>query len=134
MDDFTLHPRLEADTTIVTDWALSRVLLMNDTRFPWLILVPRRTGLVELHDLAEPERAVLIEEIARAGRALKDLTGASKINTGALGNQVLQLHIHVIGRTVDDAAWPNAVWGSGTPTPYDDAARDEFISRLQLGL
>ena len=134
IDGFKLHSRLEADTAFVADWPLSRVLLMNDARFPWLILVPQRTGLVELHDLAEPERAALMEEIARVGRALKSITGASKINTAALGNQVLQLHVHVIARMAGDAAWPGPVWDVGSAVPYDALARDEFISRLRLGL
>ncbi len=85
MEVFTLHERLAADTAFVADWGLSRVLLMDDARYPWLILVPRRAGLVELHDLKHAERLVLIEEIARASSALKTLTEAAKINTGALG-------------------------------------------------
>src|SRR5580698_4594898 len=84
METFALHPRLAADTAFIADWPLSRVLLMNDARFPWLVLVPRREGAIELHDLAAPERALLVEEIARASAALKQFTGAAKINVGAL--------------------------------------------------
>src|SRR5436190_8220484 len=97
---FVLHPQLEADTFFIADWALSRVLLMNDARFPWLILVPRRPAPCELHDLSHAERMVLIEELARAGKHLKALTQAVKINTAALGNQVPQLHVHVVARCV----------------------------------
>lgn len=131
MDSFELHPRLAADTVLATDWALSRVLLMNDVRYPWLVLVPRRAGLTELHQLSVEDRAFLMEEIALAGERLKALTGAAKINTGALGNLVPQLHIHVVARSPGDAAWPGPVWGQGTPTPYEAAARDELLAFIE---
>ena len=123
MWNFALHPRLEADTALVADWALSRVLAMNDARYPWLVLVPRQAGLTEIHDLSATDRATLMEEIARAGSALKLLTGAAKINVGALGNLVPQLHIHVVARNPGDFAWPGPVWGQGASQPYDLAAR-----------
>ncbi len=117
MSDFRLHPRLEADTAFVADWPLCRVLAMNDARYPWLVLVPRREA-TELHDLNERDRALLIEQIARASEKLKAFTQAAKINVGALGNLVPQLHIHIIARNPGDAAWPGPVWGQGPPTPY----------------
>src|ERR1700759_1472369 len=95
METFHLHPQLEADTSLIADWGFSRVLLMNDARFPWVILVPRRAGLSEIQDLKHAERMVLIEEINRAGDGLKKITSAKKINTAALGNMVPQLHVHV---------------------------------------
>jgi diadenosine tetraphosphate (Ap4A) HIT family hydrolase len=128
---FELHPHLEADTLFVADWALSRVLLMNDSRFPWLILVPRRAGIAELHELAHGERMVLIEEIARAAHNLKALTNAAKVNIGALGNVVPQLHVHVVARTPDDPAWPGPVWGHATPVPYSTEVADQLIARLR---
>jgi diadenosine tetraphosphate (Ap4A) HIT family hydrolase len=134
MEVFTLHDRLKADTAFVADWALSRVLLMDDARYPWLILVPRRAGLVELHDLKRAERLVLIEEIARASAALKTLTGATKINTGALGNMVPQLHIHVVARNAGDLTWPGPVWGQGKAVAYEADARDALIARLRTEL
>jgi diadenosine tetraphosphate (Ap4A) HIT family hydrolase len=115
---FALDARLAADTLFLADRKLCRVLLMNDSRFPWLILVPRRAGLSELHDLEAPERALLIEEAAQAGERLKAETGAKKINIGALGNIVSQLHVHVVARREGDAAWPGPVWGFGKPAPY----------------
>lgn len=118
----------------MTDWPLSRVLLMNDARYPWLILVPRREGLTELHDLDAQARGVLIEEIARAGHALKSLAGAAKINTGALGNLVPQLHIHVVARKPGDAAWPGPVWGQGAVAPYEPAARETMLKELARSL
>jgi diadenosine tetraphosphate (Ap4A) HIT family hydrolase len=134
MTDFALHPRLAADTTFVADWALSRVLLMEDARFAWLILVPRRPGAIELHDLEPLDRGLLIEEIARASAALKGATGATKINTGALGNVVAQLHLHVVARNPGDAAWPGPVWGQGDAVAYDPDARDNLLARLSARL
>ena len=131
MDSFELHPRLAADTFFASDWALSRVLLMNDARYPWLVLVPRRAGLTELHQLRVEDRAFLMEEIVLAGERLKALTGAAKINTGALGNLVPQLHIHVVARSPGDAAWPGPVWGQGAAIPYEAAARDELLALIE---
>ena len=131
MHTFQLHHRLEADTLFVTDWALSRVLLMNDSQFPWLVLVPRRAGTSELHELAHAERMVLIEEIARAAQALKSVTAAAKMNVASLGNLVPQLHVHVVARTPSDAAWPKSVWGFGAAVPYDSGAGDALLRRLK---
>ena len=130
MDRFELHARLAADTLPVTDWALSRVRLMNDARFPWLILVPRRAGLTELHDLSHAEGLVLMDELRRASAGLKAVTGAAKINVGALGNLVPQLHIHVVARNPGDAAWPGPVWGAGAAQPYAPGAADALIAQL----
>jgi len=122
---FVLDSRLAADAFVLGDMLLSRVLLMNDARFPWLIVVPRRPALRELIDLASTERSILMEEIARASAALKEATRAEKLNVAALGNQVEQLHVHVIARFAGDPAWPHPVWGRGPATPYapDEAAR-----------
>jgi diadenosine tetraphosphate (Ap4A) HIT family hydrolase len=134
MELFTLHPQLQADTVLVADWALSRVLLMNDARFPWLILVPRRAGLSELFDLKHAERMVLSDELNRASVGLKTLTKARKINVGALGNLVPQLHLHVVARTESDAAWPGPVWGNGEAIPYRPEACQALIARLTESL
>jgi diadenosine tetraphosphate (Ap4A) HIT family hydrolase len=130
MTDFTLHPRLAADTTFVADWPLSRVLLMNDSRYRWLILVPRHADLVELIDLSPPHRTTLMEEIARASQTLKQLTSAAKINVGALGNLVPQLHVHIVARNPGDPAWPGPVWGHSPAVAYDAATRDAFLAQL----
>jgi diadenosine tetraphosphate (Ap4A) HIT family hydrolase len=131
---FALDPRLAADTLMVGDLKLCRVLLMNDSRFPWLILVPRRGGLSELHDLSPQERAALIEETALAGEKLKSLTKATKINTGALGNIVSQLHVHVVARLKGDAAWPGPVWGVGKAEAYASEAAKERVRALAAAL
>jgi diadenosine tetraphosphate (Ap4A) HIT family hydrolase len=119
---FELHHRLAADCFLIGDFPLCRALLMNDNRFPWCILVPRRDALRDLHDLAETDRAALFNEIDRVSRVLKELHRADKINVAALGNQVSQLHVHVISRSVNDPAWPAPVWGMGTAVPYADAS------------
>lgn len=131
---FELHPQLQSDTAFVADWGLSRVLLLNDARFPWLILVPRRESMHELHDLTENDGEVLVEEIMRASRSLKSIVRADKINIGALGNLVPQLHIHIVARRSGDAAWPGPVWGCGAPTHYDGALCAAFTDRLRSEL
>ena len=117
---FDLHPRLAADTVPVVVWPLCHVLLMNDSAYPWLILVPARPDVSEIHALSPADRALLIEETAAAAEGLQAATGAHKINTAALGNLVPQLHIHVIARFRHDPAWPRPVWGALPPAPYAD--------------
>ena len=134
MSGFVLHPRLAADTAFVADWRLSRVLLMDDARYPWLVLVPRRADVTELFELMADDRAVLTEEIAHAAHVLKTLSGAQKINIGALGNMVPQLHVHVVARNEGDAAWPGPVWGHGTAVRYEPARRDAFVEELRARL
>jgi len=130
MREFILHPRLEADTAFAADWPLCRVLAMRDARYPWIVLVPRIAGAVEIFDLEAPDRTALMEEIARASRGLKRLSGASKINVGALGNLVPQLHVHVVARSPGDAAWPGPVWGQGTAEPHAPGALAAFVAAL----
>jgi diadenosine tetraphosphate (Ap4A) HIT family hydrolase len=127
---FELDPRLEADTVPVTELVLCRVLLMNYARFAWLILVPRKPGLSELTDLGVDDRDVLMGEIAAASDALTTLYAPEKINIGALGNIVRQLHIHVVARNSGDAAWPGPVWGQGAATPYAAAALEKTLAAL----
>ena len=128
---FALHPRLEADTFLVADWPLCRVLLMNDARYPWLILVPRREALTEMMDLLVQDRALLMEEIAKAGEVVRGRTGVTKVNIGALGNLVPQLHVHVLGRHPGDPAWPGPVWGHSPAVPYETSARDALIGEVR---
>jgi diadenosine tetraphosphate (Ap4A) HIT family hydrolase len=132
--EWSLHPQLAADTVPVGDLALTRVLLSNDANFPWLILVPRRSGLTELIDLEETAQVQLLGEVAGAARVLKSITACDKLNIAALGNQVPQLHVHVIARRHSDAAWPKPVWGVAPPAAYNPTIRDGLISALQRGL
>ena len=127
---FELDTRLAADTVFVVDWKLCRVLLMDDARFPWLILVPRRAGLVELDDLDEDGRTRLMHEIRRAMQVLRGVAARDKLNVGALGNIVRQLHVHVVARREGDAAWPAPVWGNGTAQRYAPEARDRLVEAL----
>jgi diadenosine tetraphosphate (Ap4A) HIT family hydrolase len=132
--DWSLHPQLALDTVPVGDLALSRVLLANDANFPWLILVPRRGGLVELIDLDDAAQVQLLGEVSTSARVLKSITECEKLNFAALGNQVSQLHVHVIGRRHSDAAWPKPVWGAAPPAAYNPTVRDNLIGALRRGL
>jgi diadenosine tetraphosphate (Ap4A) HIT family hydrolase len=126
---FKLDSRLEADTLPIGDLALSSVLLLNDARFPWFVLVPRIEGVGELTDLSDEQSAQLMQEIRIATRVMLELSKPDKVNVGALGNIVTQLHVHVIGRFRSDPAWPGPVWGHGTRTPYPDHAATALIER-----
>jgi diadenosine tetraphosphate (Ap4A) HIT family hydrolase len=129
-DGFRLAQRLEADSVFLVDWRLCQVRLMDDARFPWLILVPRRPELEEWTDLNPDESAELAREIAGAGQALAQRFHPTKLNIGALGNIVRQLHIHVIARFDTDAAWPGPVWGQGTRVPYDVTHKESLCTEL----
>jgi diadenosine tetraphosphate (Ap4A) HIT family hydrolase len=133
---FALDERLAKDRFFVGDLQLCRALLTNDARWPWLILVPRRAGLVELTDLETGDRVRLLEEAASAVGFLKTHARADKINVGALGNVVRQLHLHVVARFVGDPAWPGPVWGHGAAEPYAEAKAQALIevARKELGV
>jgi len=128
---FTLHNKLQHDTIEIASLTLSRVLLMNDSSFPWLILVPAREGMREIHDLGIGDRSVLIEEVAAASEIIQDLFSPDKINIGALGNLVSQLHIHIIGRFRTDRAWPGPVWGAGAARPYAEEELSAVAGRIK---
>ena len=131
ISSFSVHPQLERDTVPVGDLALSRVLLMNEANYPWLILVPRREGIVEIVDLAEAERTRLMQEIADASAALKSLTECEKLNVAAIGNIVPQLHVHIVARRHSDPAWPKPVWGALPGIAYEPRVRDGFVGALR---
>lgn len=143
---FALDPRLEATSVEIAAMELCQLRLSTDGRWPWLVLVPMRHGLIELEDLTPPERGQLFDEITAAGavvRAVGDAVGApvEKLNVGALGNVVSQLHVHVVGRRRDDPAWPGPVWGFAEARPYEPrdlerarlAAVDALIAPRNLG-
>jgi diadenosine tetraphosphate (Ap4A) HIT family hydrolase len=134
MATFVLHQQLAADGLFLADWPLCRVLRMNEATYPWLILVPRLTDTQEIVDLSAADRMRLMDEIAWASQALKDLRRPDKINVGALGNLVPQLHVHVLGRFKDDPAWPKPVWGHATPMRFEpsDAAAEVEAWRTAL--
>jgi diadenosine tetraphosphate (Ap4A) HIT family hydrolase len=128
---WSLHPQLERDTVPVGDLALCRVLLIDDANYPWILLVPRRPGAVEIIDLSEADRATLMNEIALASQAIKSATGCDKINVAALGNVVPQLHVHVIARGRRDPAWPKPVWGAVPPVAYGETALRSRLADLR---
>jgi diadenosine tetraphosphate (Ap4A) HIT family hydrolase len=132
--DFVLDPRLAGDTHSVGDLDLSRVLLMDDARFPWLILVPRRWHMRELIDLDVTAQQVLLAEIDRCARVLRTLEKPDKLNIAALGNVVAQLHVHVIARRANDAAWPRPVWGFGERVPHASLELHERLGALREAL
>lgn len=113
MTDFTIDPRLATDSAFIADGPLSQVRLMDDTRYPWLVLVPRVNGASEWLDLDGGQQRLLLAEINQAGQLIRAQHGVAKLNIGALGNIVRQLHIHLVGRHDGDAAWPGPVWGNG---------------------
>lgn len=135
MNDFTLDARLEADSYPVTELPLCQLRLMNDARYPWLVLIPRRPGVSEVYELAEAEQRQLWREATRMGRGLKEGVGGDKLNVASLGNLVAQLHVHLVLRRRDDAAWPGPVWGQGEAEPYDLEAlatmRDRILALVE---
>lgn len=131
---FALHPQLAQDTHTVMDLPLCRVLLMDDSRYPWFILVPRRAGVREIHELAASERAQLWAESDQLSRALVALFQPDKLNIAALGNIVPQLHLHHIARFQTDAAWPTPVWGKFAPLPYLAGQAEERVRQMQGAL
>jgi diadenosine tetraphosphate (Ap4A) HIT family hydrolase len=128
---FLLHPQLEADTIEVRRLSLSRVRLMNDRTWPWLVLVPEREETTELFELDAEDRAVFVEEMALASTVLRDLFQPHKINVAALGNQVSQLHCHVIARFHYDPAWPRPIWGVQPAVPYERHEQETLVGALQ---
>lgn len=134
MTDFTLDSRLEADTLFIGDLHLSRVLLMNDAQFPWVILVPRRAAMREIIDLQPKDRATLYREIESVSETLQRLFTPTKLNVAALGNMVAQLHVHVIARFDTDAAWPKPVWSMGARVPYTTDAGRARVEALSVAL
>jgi len=131
MADWTLHPQLDRDTVNLGDLPLSRVVVMNDANYPWLILVPRKGDITEVIDLDESEQTQLMSEVTKAARALQQITTCHKLNIAALGNAVPQLHVHVIARFRNDPAWPNPVWGVAPAKPYAREALHNLVTPLR---
>jgi len=133
-DAFALDPRLAADTRLLASLPLCDVRLMDDARYGWLVLVPRRDGLIEIADLDEGEQATLWREVNRAAAALRAAMPCDKLNLGALGNIVRQLHVHVVARREGDAGWPGPVWGHGRREPCTEAMLHERMTALRQTL
>ncbi len=131
---FKLHPQLEADTWPVMQLKLNEVLLMNDSRYLWCILVPRLPDLRDLHDVPGEHKPAMLSETDRLSSVVQALNGAYKMNVAALGNMVEQLHVHVIARQRGDAAWPGPVWGVGDAVPYTAENANRLIAKLRSAL
>ena len=116
--EFSLAPELARDCIELADWPLCKVLLMNDSQYPWFILVPRKANLKESIDLDDVDQLLLMKESAKLSLLLKEVFNPDKLNVAALGNMVPQLHIHHIARFKSDAAWPAPVWGKFASVPY----------------
>jgi diadenosine tetraphosphate (Ap4A) HIT family hydrolase len=131
MGGFVLNKQLEADTHLVSELENCSLRLLNDARWPWLVLVPRIDGAQEWHDLKKGQRIMIDDEVARVASALKTMTGCEKINIATIGNMVRQLHIHVIARNEGDANWPGPVWGHGAREPYEPENTASFIEAFK---
>lgn len=135
MTDFRPDPAFEAGSVAAGDWGLCHVRLQDDARFPWLILIPRVVGAVELEDLTVAQRAELMEETVRACagvRAMGEAEGRpiDKLNVAAIGNVTAQLHVHVVGRRRDDGLWPDPIWGRGSAQTLGEAERKARLTRI----
>ncbi|EKF74472.1 hypothetical protein A11A3_08625 [Alcanivorax hongdengensis A-11-3] len=128
----SLHPRLAQDTRPVAETDLCWVRYMNDQRFAWLVVVPKREGLREWHHLPVAEQQALLALVNDLAGQLERLTGADKMNLGALGNMVPQLHIHIIARFEGDPCWPGPVWGQGQPEPWAEDEAPAWLTPLTV--
>lgn len=130
MASFTLDPRLAKDSMLISRLGLCELRLINDARWPWLILVPQRAGIVEFFDLTPLDQTMLTFETSLVAEALKKAANCDKINLGTLGNVVEQFHYHLVARNKGDANWPGPVWGHGKAIPWNEPARDILIENL----
>jgi diadenosine tetraphosphate (Ap4A) HIT family hydrolase len=128
---FKLAPELQRDTFHLGHFPLCSLLLMNDSQFPWFVLVPRREDVSEIFQLRSADQQQLLAEVSSLAEKLKDAFQADKMNVAALGNVVKQLHVHVIARYQSDAAWPSPIWGRQPPAPYEEAQVDQIVDRLK---
>ncbi len=128
---FLLDSKLAGDTFPVADLKISKLLLMNDANYTWLILVPKKANLVELTDLSFDEQIEVLREINLVGKILQENFGAEKLNIAALGNVVKQLHIHVIARKENDVTFPKPVWGNAPAKPYVEQEAQSLIQKIK---
>lgn len=129
-ESFSLHPRLLGESVFVLDLELSRLVLMNNKRFPWLLLVPRVQDIAEIVDLSDKDQGILWGEIARISKLLRALFRPDKLNVATIGNLVPQLHVHLIARFRTDEAWPKPTFGFAPPIPYTRDGRDALTARI----
>lgn len=131
---FELHSRLQADTRLLGDLPLCRVLLAKDSQYPWLILVPRVVNLREIHHLAPAQQQQLMQESCAVATLMEQALRPDKINVAALGNLVPQLHLHHVARFSTDKAWPGPIWGAHPSLPYDESTLQREAAGWRLKL
>ena len=131
---FTLDRKLEANTECVLWLGLCELRVVDDSRWPWFMLIPQRPGIEEVHQLTPLDQAMLTFETAMVSETLQRVTGCDKINTAALGNVVRQLHVHVIARNEGDTNWPDPVWGLAGATPWPREDLHTLVDKLRSAL
>jgi diadenosine tetraphosphate (Ap4A) HIT family hydrolase len=134
MSEFELHPQLARDCRLIGDLTLCRALLLDDARYPWVVLVPRLASVREIYELDRVARVQLMEESCRVGHWMMQAFAGEKLNVGALGNLVPQLHLHHVVRRADDPAWPGPVWGHSAAVPYEPLEGERMLSQIREGL
>jgi diadenosine tetraphosphate (Ap4A) HIT family hydrolase len=134
LSGFELDARLARDTELVASLGLCQLRIMKDARWPWFMLVPQRNGVSEVFELKPLDQALLTFETNMVAEALKQATGAEKINVAAIGNIVRQLHVHIVARSEGDPNWPGPIWGFGQPEAYDETEKQALINRLTENL
>ncbi len=130
---FTLHPQIDKDSDFILDLPLSQVRLINNARFPWVLLIPRQDDIKETIDLSEEDQQQLMREIAQVSKAMQSPYSPDKLNVAALGNMVPQLHVHVIARFETDDAWPGPIWGTGGD-PYANLVHSDTIEKIKQAI
>ncbi len=131
MSDFQLHSQLQKDCFVLGKFELCQVLLMNDSQFPWFILVPQRKDIREIYELTDAEQIMLIRESSYLAKKLAEIFNADKLNVAAIGNIVPQLHLHHVVRYENDKAWATPVWGKFAAVPYTEQQRIVLLDRLK---
>lgn len=131
---FSLHPRLEADSLFIVDLTLCQLRLVKDANYPWLMLVPKHADLREIHDLSDDAQITLVREISQVSKLLQSITKADKMNVAALGNAVPQLHVHIIARFSNDAAFPSPIWGKLPAKDYAVGQAEHLIKKVRAAL
>ena len=134
MSDWALDQKLADDSVFVVDWPLSQLRLINDSRFPWLVLVPRVSNIEEIFQLSDEYQQQLLQESSQLAKVLSTSFKADKLNVAALGNVVRQLHVHHIVRYVDDCCYPSPVWGIGEAVPYQEYELRQRVDELRSAL
>ena len=134
MKEFTLDETLAAASHLIGKMRICEARLLDDKRWPWIMLVPQKDGCEDLHDLDAVDLPLAMEDVRDAANCLQKLVHCDKINVGSLGNMVRQLHIHVIARRENDPNWPGPVWGFEKPVPYELPTRQQLIAKISREL